>query len=102
MSNNEIPKDGPGQDISRFHADLIGAGQPMPDLKVETLWVHMLRSMFTKGMAKKLGPTVFFIYSAIKAHCNLDTGNAFPSHETLMELTASFTSSTRYCICFGM
>lgn len=80
-------KDNPGQPISRFHSELIGAGQSMPDLKVETLWVHMLRSMFTKGKAKDLGPTVFFIYSAIKAHCNLETGNAFPSQETLMRLT---------------
>ena len=93
MINPGPSKDNPGRGISQYHSELIAAGQNLPDLKIDTLWVHMLRSMFTKGMAKQIGPTPFFVYSAIKAHCNLETGNAFPSHETLIELTG-FSKAT--------
>jgi DNA-binding transcriptional MocR family regulator len=55
--------------------------------QAETTWFHIFRSMFGGGDVAKMGPGAYTVYSAIKYHTNFNTGQAFPSLETIAELS---------------
>lgn len=62
--------------------------RPQGDLfKAETTWFHLFHTMFSNGDVAKLGASAFTLYCAIKAHTSFQTGESFPSHKRLIQLT---------------
>jgi DNA-binding transcriptional MocR family regulator len=55
--------------------------------KAETTWFHIFRTMFSSGDVKKIGPYAYTVYCAIKFHASFKTGESFPGHERIMEIT---------------
>lgn len=55
--------------------------------KAETTWFHLFHTMFSNGDVAKLGASAFTLYCAIKAHTSFKTGESFPSHKRLKDLT---------------
>jgi DNA-binding transcriptional regulator YhcF (GntR family) len=49
------------------------------------LWIHVVRGLIQEGEIAKVGAVAFCVYIAIKAHTDLNTGNAWPSISTLAE-----------------
>ncbi|WP_306533656.1 helix-turn-helix domain-containing protein [Geobacter sp.] len=54
---------------------------------VDTNFVHIFSEMFRSGDAKDMGPHTLMVYLAIKIHVNMNNGVAFPSVDTLQEIT---------------
>lgn len=53
--------------------------------KAETTWFHVFKSMVDSGDVARMGAEAVTIYLVIKAHTNFNTGQAFPSIETIQE-----------------
>jgi hypothetical protein len=53
------------------------------ELKAETTWFHVFRDMILGGEMAKMGPYGFAVYCVIKAHTDLNDGEAFPGIETI-------------------
>jgi DNA-binding GntR family transcriptional regulator len=49
----------------------------------DTTWFHVFKNMVDSGEVAKLKPLNFTIYCVIKAHVNFNTGQSFPSQETI-------------------
>ena len=60
-------------------------GELWEELRVENMWVHLVRGMIKDKVIAKIGMPAFCIYVAIKAHTDLNTGNAWPSVALLGE-----------------
>jgi DNA-binding transcriptional ArsR family regulator len=63
--------------------------------KAETTWFHLFHTMFSNGDVAKLGASAFTLYCAIKAHTSFKTGESFPSHKRLIELTGLSDSTVK-------
>lgn len=51
--------------------------------QAETTWFHVFKSMIESGDLAKMGPYAYTVYSVIKSYTNFNTGQAFPSVETI-------------------
>ncbi|MHA6891409.1 helix-turn-helix domain-containing protein [Ralstonia pseudosolanacearum] len=60
---------------------------PDENLRAETTWFHIFRSMFSSRDAARMGPYAVTVYLVIKAHANFHTGNSFPSIELIADET---------------
>ncbi len=58
------------------------SGSGEPPMKPNTYWFHVLKTMIDHDLAN-LGPYAFTVYCVIKSHCNIRTGVAVPSIETI-------------------
>ena len=74
------------KNLNELRASQIEHGKAWDELRVDHLWVHLLRGMIRGGGIAKLGRTAFCVYAEIKAHTDLETGNAWPSIELLAKL----------------
>ena len=72
-------------DIQELRAGQIENGELWEELRVENLWIHIVRGMIKDKMMAKLGLPAFGVYIAIKSHTDLNTGNAWPSVALLGE-----------------
>lgn len=63
------------------------AADSVPMALLSERWVHVLFSMFEGGDARRMGPTGFFVYVALKTYTDLHTGKARVSLETLARIT---------------
>lgn len=63
----------------------IEQGELWDELRVEHMWIHLVRGLIKNGEIAKVGTVAFCVYVAIKAHTDLDTGNAWPSIALLAE-----------------
>ena len=78
------------KNLNELRTGQIEHGDQWDELRVDHLWVHLLRGMIIKDkMISRLGQPAFCVYAAIKAHTNLETGNAWPSVDLLAELVGS-------------
>jgi biotin operon repressor len=59
------------------------SGEQMELLSADTTWLHVFRDMIFRGEAAKMGPHGFTAYCVIKAHSSLNSGESFPSLETI-------------------
>ncbi|AOZ07727.1 helix-turn-helix domain-containing protein [Cupriavidus malaysiensis] len=57
------------------------------NLRAETTWFHVFRSMFSSRDAARMGPYAVTVYLVIKAHANFNTGNSFPSIDVIADET---------------
>ena len=73
------------KNLNELRAEQIAKSEPWDTLKVNSLWVHLLRGMIKDKVIAKIGLSAFAVYVAIKAHVDLETGNAWPSVELLAE-----------------
>jgi biotin operon repressor len=69
--------------IQDLRAEQIENGEIWDELRVENLWIHVVRGMVTDNVIAKIGMPAFCVYIAIKSHTDLNTGNAWPSVATL-------------------
>jgi len=53
------------------------------DRRADTTFVHLFNAMFSSGDAKDMGETPFFVLCCIKSFASLNTGQSFPSMETI-------------------
>jgi len=65
--------------LNELRADQIEQGHLWGELQVDHMWIHLVRGMVRTGEIAKVGPVPFCVYVAIKAHTDLNTGNAWPS-----------------------
>jgi DNA-binding transcriptional ArsR family regulator len=70
-------------DLTELRADQIGQGDLWDELRVKHLWIHVVRGLIQEGEIARVGTTAFCVYIAIKAHTDLENGNAWPSIATL-------------------
>lgn len=61
--------------------------QDADELRAETTWFHVFRSMFSSGDAAKMGPHAVVVYLVIKAHANFRTGFASPSIDLISTMS---------------
>jgi DNA-binding transcriptional regulator YhcF (GntR family) len=66
-------------DLQDIRAGQIEQGQLWDELRVEHMWIHLVRGLVKDGEIARVGPVAFCVYVAIKAHTDLNTGNAWPS-----------------------
>ena len=71
--------------IQDLRADHIENRELWDELSVEHLWIHLVRGMVRDNVIAKVGAPAFCVYVAIKAHTDLNTGNAWPSIPLLAE-----------------
>lgn len=72
-------------DIQELRAEQIKQGHLWDDLRVEHMWIHLVRGMVKDGEIARVGTVAFCVYVAIKSHTDLNTGNAWPSISLLAE-----------------
>lgn len=72
-------------ELQEFRATQIEQGDLWDELQVRHLWIHVVRGLIQEGEIAKVGAVAFCTYIAIKAHTDLQTGNAWPSIATLAE-----------------
>lgn len=65
--------------IQDLRADQIESGELWDELRVENLWIHIVRGLIKDKVIAQVGTAAFCVYVAIKAHTDLNTGNAWPS-----------------------
>lgn len=65
--------------IQAYRADQIENGELWDELRVENLWIHVVRGLIKDKVIAQVGTAAFCVYVAIKAHTDLNTGNAWPS-----------------------
>lgn len=53
------------------------------DRYADTTFIHLFNAMFSSGDALKMGETPFFVLCCIKSFASLNTGQSFPSMETI-------------------
>jgi DNA-binding transcriptional ArsR family regulator len=53
----------------------------------DSVWFHVFRSMVVSGDVAKMGPYATTVYLVIKSHVNIDGGQAWPSVQTISELS---------------
>jgi|GEM_PF-3798843 len=58
-----------------------------PSQTADTLWIHMLRQYVKGGDAAKLGPHATAVLLTLKSHCDLATGDTFPSVDLVARLS---------------
>lgn len=58
------------------------SGSGEPPMKPNTYWFHIFQAMIDQELAI-LGPYAFTVYCVIKSHCNIQTGVAIASIETI-------------------
>lgn len=58
------------------------SGNGEPPMKPNTYWFHIFQAMIDRELAI-LGPYAFTVYCVIKSHCNIQTGVAIASIETI-------------------
>lgn len=61
-------------------------GELWQELAVEHHWFHIVRAMILNGQLREMGPNAWAAYCIIKAHTALDTGESWPSIETIADL----------------
>lgn len=61
-------------------------GELWQELAVEHHWFHIVRAMILNGQLRDMGPNAWAAYCIIKAHTALDTGESWPSIETIADL----------------
>ncbi len=61
--------------------------QDEDELRAETTWFHVFRSMFSSGDAARMGPHAVVVYFVIKAHANFRTGFASPSIDLISTMS---------------
>lgn len=66
--------------------------------QAETQWFHFFRSMIDGGGLAEMTGSSLKVYLVIKAHSNYHTGDAFPSHETIAELSGLSVSQVKRLI----
>lgn len=69
--------------IQEYRAEQIENGELWDELKVDSLWIHVVRGQIRGRVIAEIGMPAYCTYIAIKAHTDLDTGNSGPSVETL-------------------
>lgn len=72
-------------DIQELRTEQIKQGHLWDDLRVEHMWIHLVRGMVKDGEIARVGTVAFCVYVAIKSHTDLNTGNAWPSISLLAE-----------------
>lgn len=58
------------------------SGNGEPPMRPNTYWFHIFQAMIDQDLAM-LGPYAFTVYCVIKSHCNIQTGVAIASIETI-------------------
>jgi DNA-binding transcriptional regulator YhcF (GntR family) len=71
--------------IQDLRSEQIENGELWDELKVENLWIHIVRGLIKDKVIAKIGAPAFCVYIAIKAHTDLNTGSAWPSVALLGE-----------------
>jgi DNA-binding transcriptional ArsR family regulator len=71
--------------IQDLRAEQIENGELWDELRVENLWIHVVRGLIKDKVIAQVGTAAFCVYVAIKAHTDLNTGNAWPSVALLSE-----------------
>lgn len=51
--------------------------------QAETWWFHLFKTMIDGGDAARMGPYAFMVYCVIKSHASKQSGEAWPSIETV-------------------
>lgn len=63
-----------------------------------TNFFHVFVEMVSNGDLKKMGAYCFTVYAVVKAHANINTGNAFPSINTLVTETGISERQVQGCL----
>ena len=71
--------------IQDLRTEQVQNGELWDELRVDNLWIHVVRGLIKDKVIAQVGAPAFCVYIAIKAHTDLDTGNAWPSVATLGE-----------------
>lgn len=82
-------------DIRDVRAAEIGQGELWEEKKVDLLWFHVVRGLINKGEIAKIGAVAWAVYTVIKAHTNLNTGDAAPSVQRIAELVGCSHDTTQ-------
>lgn len=61
-------------------------GELWQELAVEHHWFHIVRAMILNGQLRDIGPNAWAAYCVIKAHTALDSGESWPSMDTIAKL----------------
>lgn len=64
----------------------IEQGELWNELKVQHLWIHVVRGKIHDGEIARVGAVPFCVYITIKSHTDMETGTAFPSIPTIAKL----------------
>lgn len=73
-------------DIEDVRARQIEQGELWEELSLDTLWFHVMRGQIYRGVIKEFGVMGWAVYSVLKAHTNLNSGEAFPSLQRIADL----------------
>lgn len=55
------------------------------DRRVDTTFTHLFNAIFSTGDAREMGETAFMVLCCIKSYASLNTGQSFPSMDTVAE-----------------
>ena len=68
------------------------------ELRLDAGYFHVVKSLVFGGRIAEMGPTAFCVYTAIKAHSNLETGKAWPSLEAIAACIGLSDQSVRRAV----
>lgn len=77
------------KNLQDLRASQVAQGELWEDLRVDHLWVHVVRGMIKDAMIAQVGMPAFCVYMVIKAHTDLETGNAWPSVPLIAKLVGA-------------
>jgi DNA-binding transcriptional ArsR family regulator len=77
------------QPIHDLRALEIAQGDLWEEKRVEHMWFHVVRGMIMKGEIGRMGAVPWAVYCALKAHTNLESGDAAPGIARIAELIGS-------------
>jgi DNA-binding transcriptional regulator YhcF (GntR family) len=71
---------------SEHRARQIEQGDLWEELRVEHHWFHIVRGMIYRGLLRDMGTMGWAVYCVLKAHTDLESGQARPSIKRIAEL----------------
>lgn len=72
--------------LQQYRADQIEQGALWEQLEVKHHWYHVVRGRVMNGEIGRVGVNAWAVYSIVKAHTSLDTGDAWPSIDKIADL----------------